>query len=91
MSNNNEKCPVMELMTFVDMKKEKLPDGMYVEICKYLLQIKNHHTLLSKDVRRLKKKLFQRKLVADCVVDYVTDREYDSNDETIFIQFSDGY
>jgi len=88
MDNNNENCPVIDIMGCVDAHKEKLGDGVYMQLCNIILRIKKHHELLTKDVRRLKKKMFQSKLISDCVIDYITDREYDSDDEDIFLHFA---
>ena len=89
MSNNN--CPVMQLMTYVDTHKEKLADSLYVDMCNTLLKIKKHHELMSSDIARLKKKLYQRQLISDCIVDYITEREYSEEDENIFLRFSQNY
>ena len=57
--DNNANCPVMDIMCCVDANKEQLGDGVYMELCNIILRIKKHHELLTKDVRRLKKKMFQ--------------------------------
>ncbi len=90
MTNTNN-CPVHEFMSYLDSIKEKLDNGMYVKMCNTLLGIKKHHELLSNDIRRLKKKCYQKQLISDCVVDYITEREYDENDESIFLRFSMNY
>lgn len=84
-------CPVSQLMTYIDTNKEKLADGIYVDLCNTILKIKKHHEHMSADISRLKKKQYQRQLILDCVVDYITEREYDSDDETIFLRFSQNY
>lgn len=77
--------PIERLMSHLHDKKEDIKEGTYISVCKLMMAIKDEQTELKKDISRYKKRVFQKQMTAKCLLDHITEIEYDSDEEDVEI------
>mgnify|MGYP006150911561 CR=1 FL=1 len=71
---------IEKLMSCLDDYKEDLKDDVYLKLCEHILAVKKDNDITDMDTRRYKRKLFQKEMMSTCLMDHITDNEYDSDD-----------
>tara|TARA_R100000541_G_scaffold22050_1_gene32040 strand:- start:138 stop:398 length:261 start_codon:yes stop_codon:yes gene_type:complete len=80
--------PIETLMSHLHDKKEDIKEGTYISICRLMMAIKDDQTELKNQISRYRKKLFQKTMTASCLLDHITEMEYDSDDDVeIYLQW----
>lgn len=79
---------IEKLMSYLDDKKADIKEGTYVGICRIIMDIKRDDEQKNKQIRRDKKNIFQKTMMATCLLEHITDCEYDSDDDIeIYLQW----
>tara|TARA_R110002110_G_scaffold78644_4_gene206081 strand:+ start:1056 stop:1316 length:261 start_codon:yes stop_codon:yes gene_type:complete len=79
---------IEKLMSHLHDRKEDIKDGTYISVCRLMMDIKTDIDNLKKTIRRNKKNIFQKTMMASCLLDHITECEYDSDDDVeIYLQW----
>lgn len=70
-----------KLMNHLHDKKDDIKEGTYISICRMMMEIKKDEDIYKKQLRRNKKNIFQKTMIASCLLEHITDTEYDSDDD----------
>jgi len=76
---------IEKLMSYLDDKKTDIKEGTYIGICRIIMDIKRDDEEKNKKLRRNNKTIFQKKMMASCLLDHITETEYDSDEEDVEI------
>ena len=85
---------IEKLMSCLDDCKHDFKEGNYLKLCELMLELKSEIDGKNRNIRRYKKQLFQKDMVASCLIDHVTDMEYDSGNDSdleLYLRFQPGH